>query len=348
MNAPRIGVVLPWRESFGAQKSGAVALCARDFARFSRFPVEILGAGECGYADVRYRRLTGWRRLWRRDRHAYAQAVAEAGSDYALIEVQNRPYLLAALRRRLPRVKLALHLHNDPQAMDGSRARRQREQLLAICDAIYCVSEFIRDRFLEGITDKAGKTHVILNGVVLPAAPVAKTPIVAFTGRVAAIKGVAELIRAFAAADLPGWRLVVAGSDPDGLLDRLPRGSWFEGRGQVSHDEAMALLAGAEIAATPSMWDEPFGRAAIEAMANGAALIASRRGALPEVCGPAALYVDPADTAAFAAALRGLAQNVDDRRALQTLGRERVVARFEITAATARLDAVRARLLGAP
>jgi len=64
----RIGVVLPPRETFGVRKSGAVALCVRDFARHSRFvdSIDILGAGVCEYPDVRYRRLTGWRRwaLW--------------------------------------------------------------------------------------------------------------------------------------------------------------------------------------------------------------------------------------------------------------------------------------------
>jgi alpha-1,3-rhamnosyl/mannosyltransferase len=95
----------------------------------------------------------------------------------------------------------------------------------------------------------------------------------------------------------------------------------------------------------PSTWDEPFGRAALEAMANGAALIASRRGALPEVCGEAALYLDPTDVSAFVAALRRLAGDEGYRRRLQALGRARARA-FEIGAATARLDAVRARLLG--
>ena len=353
VSPPRIGVVLPWRESFGLQKSGAVALCARDFARFSRFAVDILGAGDCEYSDVAYRRLTDWRRFGRRDRDAYAEAVAGAGSAYGLIEAQNRPYLIPALRRRLPHVKLALHLHNDPQTMDGSRSPRDREKLLAACDAVYCVSEFVRGRWREGIADVEDKTHVVPNGAALPVTQVEKKPIVAFTGRVAAIKGVVELVRAFAAADLPGWRLIVAGGDPDGLLDRLAHeraalGPRFEPLGQVSHDVAMALLARAEIAAVPSIWDEPFGRAAIEAMANGAALIASRRGALPEVCGPAALYVDPADTFAFAAALRRLTEDADLRRESQAAGRARASARFEIKTATARLDAVREQLLARP
>jgi len=350
VSAPRIAVVLPSRETFTLKKSGAVALCARDFARFSRFAgrIDVLGAGPCEYDDVPYRRLTGWRRWWRRDRDAYAEAVAKAAADHALIEVQNRPHMMAKLRRRLPRTKLALHLHNDPQEMQGSRTQAERARLVETCDAVYCVSEFIRGRFLADVPDANGKVVVIPNGAPLPELAGEKAPLIAYTGRIIAAKGVAELVHAFAAADLAGWRLVLAGGDPEGLMGRLaPLPERVEWLGQVSHAEAMALLARAEIAAAPSVWDEPFARAAVEAMAHGAALIASRRGALPEVCGDAALYVEPTDAAGFAGALRRLAADASLRGRLQAAGRARVAERFEIGVATSRLDAVRARLLGA-
>ena len=78
VDQPKIGVVLPYRESFGILKSGAVALCARDFASWSRFrdSITIIGAGPCEYSDVRYRRIEDWRRWWMRGRKAYARAVA--------------------------------------------------------------------------------------------------------------------------------------------------------------------------------------------------------------------------------------------------------------------------------
>jgi glycosyltransferase involved in cell wall biosynthesis len=339
VSAPRIAVVLPSRETFLRAKSGAVALCARDFARFSRYGVDVFGAGPCDYADVSYRRLEGWRRWWRRDRDAYAEAVAQAARDHALIEVQNRPHMIAALRRRLPGARLALHLHNDPQEMQGSKTPAERARLLALCDGIYAVSAFVRGRFLEGVRDDEGKVVTVWNGVELPP-PAAKERIVAFTGRIIAAKGAQELARAFEAAAPPGWRLVLAGGGAEG---RASSGA-VEWRGQVSHAQAMALLGSAEIAAVPSLWEEPFGRAAVEAMACGAALIASRRGALREVCGEAALYVEPEDIADFAAGLRRLVEDEALRRRLQDAARARAAELFEIGAATARLDEARAAL----
>ncbi len=349
MRAGRIAVALPSRESFLTGKSGAVALCARDFQRFSRYAarIDIFGAGVCEYPDTSYRRLEGWRRWWRRERDAYGRALAEALGDYALIEVQNRPYLIDALRKRLPGAKLALHLHNDPQSMDGSRSLAERGRLLAQCDAVYCVSEFIRGRFVEGLDAGEGKVVTILNGSERPRETGAKARLIAFTGRVSRIKGTVELVAAFLASDLPGWRLAIAGGDPDGLLVGV-RSEKVEIRGQVSHAEAMALLRQAEIAAVPSVWDDPCPRAAIEALANGCALLTSRRGGLPEIAGDAGFYVDPGDPAAFVAALRRLALDDELRRGLQAAGRARAGEMFDIAKATARLDAARAGLIGPP
>jgi glycosyltransferase involved in cell wall biosynthesis len=41
-----------------------------------------------------------------------------------------------------------------------------------------------------------------------------------------------------------------------------------------------------DVLAVPSLWHEPFGRVAIEAMAWGIPVIASRRGGLPEIVQP--------------------------------------------------------------
>jgi glycosyltransferase involved in cell wall biosynthesis len=108
----------------------------------------------------------------------------------------------------------------------------------------------------------------------------------------------------------------------------------------------MALLASADIAVVPSMWDDPCPRAAIEALAQGCALVTSRRGGLPEIAGDAAIYVDPGDVAGFAAALRRLGEDEALRRGLQARARARAAEVLDIRVATARLDAQRARLLG--
>ena len=51
------------------------------------------------------------------------------------------------------------------------------------------------------------------------------------------------------------------------------------------------FLAKSRVVIVPSQWPEPFGRIAVEAMANGIPTLASRTGGLPELCGHGALTV---------------------------------------------------------
>ncbi len=84
-----------------------------------------------------------------------------------------------------------------------------------------------------------------------------------------------------------------------------------------------ALYRNARVVLVPSL-AEGFGLVAIEAMACGAAVIASNASALPEATDGAALLLDPRDTAGWARAIRSL---FDDDAAVRAL-RARGAARF--------------------
>ena len=75
--------------------------------------------------------------------------------------------------------------------------------------------------------------------------------------------------------------------------------------GRVSDAELRALYEGALCLIFPSRY-EGFGLPPLEAMACGCSVIAARAGAVPEVCGDAALYFDPAEPRSLTAALRRL------------------------------------------
>jgi len=93
-------------------------------------------------------------------------------------------------------------------------------------------------------------------------------------------------------------------------------------------DEAYArLLASAQVAVVPSLY-EGFSLPAVEHMASGTPLIASRAGALPEVTGDAAMLVAPGDAEELAAALRTLHDGEAVRESLAGRGLARVGERF--------------------
>jgi glycosyltransferase involved in cell wall biosynthesis len=93
-------------------------------------------------------------------------------------------------------------------------------------------------------------------------------------------------------------------------------------------DPALAeLFASAEVAVVPSLY-EGFSIPAVEAMACGTPLVASRGGALPEVVGDCGVLVEPGNPSDLAGALGALLDDEPRRQALGRAGRRRVEDRF--------------------
>ena len=93
--------------------------------------------------------------------------------------------------------------------------------------------------------------------------------------------------------------------------------------GKVSDEDLRRLYAGAACLAIPSL-HEGFGFPAVEAMAGGTPVVASREGSLPEVTGGAAVMVDAYDTTDIA---DGLQRAITNGAELRDAGRKNA-ARF--------------------
>lgn len=174
-----------------------------------------------------------------------------------------------------------------------------------------------------------GPTAVIWNGVPRRPArpPVAGPPTVAYAGRLSREKGVAVLLRAFAAARraVPEARLLVVGDGPERAeLERLARELGVESgvtwTGQMPREAMERELGGAWVQAVPSILEEPFGLAAAEAMMRGTAVVASGHGGLAEIVqhDETGLLAAPNDAPSLAAAMVAL---LADRERCESMGR---------------------------
>jgi glycosyltransferase involved in cell wall biosynthesis len=157
----------------------------------------------------------------------------------------------------------------------------------------------------------------------------------AFLGRLSPEKGVDTAIRVARAAGLP---LVLAGniSDEAGGMEYFRTeiaphlGSDVIWIGEITEAQKPAFLGGALALLMPARWNEPFGIVAAEALACGTPVVASARGALPELITHGVTGYLVQDEAGMCAAVRDLA--AIDRSAC----RRHAEARFSKTTMTVR------------
>lgn len=154
-------------------------------------------------------------------------------------------------------------------------------------------------------------------------------------------KNLGRLVDAYNASgvELP---LVVVGAlrdDTDRVrarIERLGLKDRIRLIGRVSDHELAVLYGRCRAFIYPSLY-EGFGLPVIEAMACGAAVVASRTSSIPEVAGDAALLADPARTRSLAAAIRRIVQDDELREGLRRRAVVRAASFSWARAATATL-----------
>jgi len=145
-----------------------------------------------------------------------------------------------------------------------------------------------------------------------------------------------ERYRARAAAPLP---LILAGR-------ASARAAGVRVEREPTTERLAELYAGAVALVQPSLY-EGFGLTALEAMSVGAPVLAARSPGLSEVCGEAALWVDPHDPESFARGLSELECDPALRGRLAELGRARARAFTWARCAAAHLRAYSLAVSGA-
>ncbi|HEV3090941.1 MAG TPA: glycosyltransferase family 1 protein [Candidatus Cybelea sp.] len=120
-----------------------------------------------------------------------------------------------------------------------------------------------------------------------------------------------------------GPLLVVAGPRAPQLPGVVHAGNLDDDVAAASSDRLRALYRGA-LALALASYHETFGMPLLEAMACATPVLAANAGSLPEIGGDAALYLNPHDAQAWAAALRRVVDDLALRATLREAGLERV------------------------
>jgi glycosyltransferase involved in cell wall biosynthesis len=286
------------------------------------------------------------------------------------------PLVLAASRRR-PDI---IHTNNMSELLwaDGIRALTRapivchlhefrpfsRVSMATLCRPVnrfVAVSQFLQDAWSQHGLD-ADRIEVIPNGFALSAYPPgsaadrlkrrellglpADAYVVLCMGRIIPEKGVDVLLEAWKRLGLSPdqARLVIVGVPSGssdyvrGLQAQAPPGcEWLPMRRDV-----VSVLHAADVLVLPAVWDEPFGRVIVEAMATGRPAVASAVGGIPGILdGEFSRMLFPrGDASALAERLRALVGWRRDDPDLENRCIEHVARRYALADVVTRLESL--------
>jgi len=340
--APKIDILLPAKERFSPSNAGAISGVVRDLVQASQVAKQFRIIGTDVDTSLMPDHFTGLllKRRWRNGHNiglaaAYLDLINVTGvAD--LVEVHNRCQVARYLVQKRPSLRVSLYLHNDPRQMKGGRSVSQRRYLLEKLSGIICVSDYIRNCFLDGLGDcgdLASKIGVARNGAHRwLKKPAVKENFILLAGRMVPEKGILECATAIAQIlpDHPGWTLIIAGakrfeeSAPGSYEDKIatviaPLKERAKMLGFIPIAEMRDWQARAAISACPSLWHDPMPKAVLESLAAGCALLTTRRGGIPEAAEGRALILDTPSVENFANGFDKLLGDAVFRQNLQNI-----------------------------
>jgi glycosyltransferase involved in cell wall biosynthesis len=358
--APRIVVIAPRGMRFSPKGATSIDLCIRDFVRFSRYAsTTTVVANEIDepFPDVNVRFVDRSARTTQGRVREIALIIKELRPDLVIIH-QHLPTAIR-LRRLVPKCPIVLHVHNfqkQPATRFGRLIKAHQYKKLS---AVVCVSDAVRKQYVERWAHTRIPAYTAYNGIdtgTWTAEAAEKSRTILFCGRAAPEKGVVEAAQAVAAVLLhaPEWRAEFYLSEferyPDYMSGVRQALDFLGERARIivnsAHEEVLDANRRASIALVPSVYEEPFGRTAIEAMATRCAVVYSRRGGLPEVVGETGIGIDEVSGPAIGAALARLVEDPALRRALGDEARLRCVSLFDIRKAARHLDDIYDTVIG--
>ncbi len=216
-----------------------------------------------------------------------------------LVHAHLFPSLLwVALAVRLGRVRAIYTEHS-------TNNRRRRHGLLRIADALayrqyaklICISEGVKEQLVGYLRSTEAKSEIVYNGIDLrgfaEVRPDGQEQWIVCIANLLEYKGQEVLIRAVPM--LPdGIQVALAGRGPlEGRLRELASSLGVMERIQFLGymEDVAAVYRRGKVCVIPSLW-EGFGMVAVEAMASGVPVVASRIAGLSEVVGEAGLLFE--------------------------------------------------------
>jgi len=285
-----ISILLPYKENFTKKAAGAVSLFVNQITKVSKYKDNISIYGNTIFKDYlksNYKNIKFDKKIFRSSSKIYVDNFLKdkfvLNSD--IIEIHNRPNYIKSIIKKFDK-KIFLYFHNDPLTMDGSSTVRDRIFLLNNIDRLIFNSQWSKKRFfvnLEYQDTDYKKIHVCFQSSNKTKINFDKKEnIISFIGKLNAAKGYDIFGNAMLEVlnKHKNWKAVVIGDEQREIINF--KHERLKIIGFKNNDYILGLLKKVSISVVCSRWEEPFGRASLEAASRGSAVIISNSGGLPE------------------------------------------------------------------
>jgi glycogen synthase len=252
--------------------------------------------------------------------------------DVVNVHFVGAPALFVLIARWFTKFRLVVSLHGDDVEGLSGRPRFDRwvfRSLLRRADVVTACSRYLIEKAKEFAPLERRSGRVIYNGIERMEVPIVsgKKHGVVAAGRFFPAKGFDVLLQAHARRE-GKRRLTLIGDGPEREnLERLAGTLGLNGDitfgGKQDRTNVLREIASAELVAIPSR-SESFCIVALEAMAMGKPVVASRVGGLPEVlAGADALLVEPDNVTELSAAIETVLMQLRSNPQFGARNRER-------------------------
>ena len=286
----KISILLPYKENFTHEAAGAVSLFVHQIWNVSKYKGKIKIYGSTNYKkylNKNYKNIKFEKNIFRSSSKMYVDNFLNNAEviNSDIIEVHNRPHYIKFIKKKFKK-KISLYFHNDPLSMDGSKSVQDRMYLIDNTDKLIFNSIWSKNRFFLNMYVDAS-TSIDVNVCYQSANKVKidfkkKKNIISFIGKLNKAKGydifgnaIIDILNKY-----KNWKAIVIGDEErEKIIFKHPR---LKVIGFKKNRFILDLLKKTSISVVCSRWQEPFGRASLEAASRGSAVIISNTGGLPE------------------------------------------------------------------
>ena len=287
----KIAILLPHKEQFNNKNAGAASIWVKDYLQNSNLNNEttVYGNLESGQKPItkNFKNIS-MKNTYLKKNLYYTKKFLEycIKNNHKIIEIHNRPESLNYFFNLKDKYgfKLIFIFHNNPLELRGSKNIKEILRIIENTDYIFFVSEWVKNKFFSGISEKIRNNCDILYPAIKPIKIFNKKKRnnIIFTGKLNSSKGYDIFLKSVIRIldKYPNWTATAVGNEPrEKFVDTHKR---LKIIGWKRHKDILSLYNQSSISVVPSKWEEPFGRTSMESAAYGCATITSKNGGLTE------------------------------------------------------------------